>query len=139
MSKKDDDNRNRVAIGGQEITLTAAEAREIGNFKVCAGGTFSHPENPRPHRAKWRGLAVYWTDQGERREMKLELPRARAMYFCRKCNRYMGCAKCIQTVLLGEIECFKCGIRANEIGLLHHGEPVRRDPVAAQEMVERLL
>lgn len=119
--------RDRVAIGGQKVKLTKAQADRIGEFKVCAGGFGYGQKNIfgdngiGPHIARFVRRAVWYDEHLVGHELLFSKERARRAYSCRFCGRYMGCDRCLETVLLSEIECAKCNEYANEVGWWHHG------------------
>src|SRR5262245_40352169 len=120
-----------TTIDGKTVTLTSAQQLAIGNRKICTGGGAEGCMHIGPHAARWEGTAIWWDDNLVKHEIRLNLDRARANYFCRHCRQYLGCKSCIATVLLTEIFCLKCQEYANEYGFLHHGD--RHQPIVEPE------
>lgn len=107
--------------------MSSSQVNDLGDFKLCVGGFATSlkliygDKGVGIHRVRFRQQAIWWDEKGHGYEFILDRDRARRCFYCRLCGRYQGCTRCLETNLLSEIECSKCGEYANEVGFWMYG------------------
>ncbi len=112
----------KKTVDGQTVTVVGRrEIRRLSGKAICAGGTGHGCRRSPPHRF----VAAGAHDDYSRglRGVKLDKQQSRDSYFCRQCQKFMGCYFCVGDV--ASLVCNNCQDWASDISEFAHGRMVK--------------
>jgi len=117
----DTESLERQTIDGRPVVIVGKGLiRWLKGKAVCAGGIGHHCKKLPPHR--FSAPASYDDPTRSLRGVHLEKREARDGYFCRRCQKFMGCLQCAGDI--ASLVCNNCNDWANDISEKVHGKMV---------------